>query len=167
MARLRVPLGFACGVVVFWAAQPTWPALAYGGVVAACGEALRVWASGHLNKAREVTSSGPYRWVAHPLYVGSAVMGAGLAVASRSVIAASIVVAYLAVTLTVAARSEEASLGEKFREEYARYRRGLASHDEGSDRRFAIAQALANREYRAVAGLLAGWSLLALKLLAR
>ena len=30
------------------------------------------------NKAREVTSSGPYRWFAHPLYVGSSIMGAGL-----------------------------------------------------------------------------------------
>jgi Phospholipid methyltransferase len=135
--------------------------------MAACGEALRVWASGHLNKAREVTRSGPYRWLAHPLYVGSAVIGAGLAVASRSTIAASIVVAYLAVTLTAAARSEEATLGEKFGEEYARYRRGLASPDAASDRRFSIGRALANREQRAVAGLLAGWSLLALKLLAR
>ena len=29
--------------------------------VAALGEALRIWAAGHLNKSREVTSSGPYR----------------------------------------------------------------------------------------------------------
>ena len=41
------------------------------------GEALRMWAAGHLNKSREVTSSGPYRFVAHPLYVGSSMMGAG------------------------------------------------------------------------------------------
>ncbi len=52
---------------------------------AIAGEALRIWAAGHLNKSREVTSSGPYRWFAHPLYVGSSIMGVGLAVASGSV----------------------------------------------------------------------------------
>ena len=27
------------------------------------GEALRLWAAGHLEKGKEVTRSGPYRWV--------------------------------------------------------------------------------------------------------
>ena len=42
-----------------------------GGAIA-CGRAKRCgfWAAGHLHKSREVTSSGPYRWLAHPLYVG-------------------------------------------------------------------------------------------------
>ena len=54
--------------------------------VALAGEAIRFWAAGHLNKSREVTRSGPYRFVAHPLYLGSSVIGAGLAIASHSVV---------------------------------------------------------------------------------
>ena len=33
-----------------------------GAVVALVGEALRIWAAGHLEKSREVTRSGPYRF---------------------------------------------------------------------------------------------------------
>ena len=77
LARRRVALGFFFGLVVLWLAQPTRATLAAGAPIAVCGEMLRVWAAGHLNKSAEVTSSGPYRWFAHPLYVGSSIMGAG------------------------------------------------------------------------------------------
>src|SRR5690606_27058596 len=67
VARLRVPLGFLFGGVVLWLATPTFYTLTAGGAIACAGEGLRIWAAGHLNKAREVTTSGPYRWLAHPL----------------------------------------------------------------------------------------------------
>src|SRR5438445_4458549 len=95
VARLRVSLGFVIGALVLWLAQPTTRSLLLGGVLAALGEGLRVWAAGHLNKSREVTMSGPYRWLAHPLYVGSSIMGAGLAIASANVVAAVLVTIYL------------------------------------------------------------------------
>ena len=81
-----------------------------GALVAGVGEAIRIWAAGHLHKSREVTASGPYRWFAHPLYLGSSVMGGGLAIASGSVSWRCVIAAYLSVALTVAARSEEAFL---------------------------------------------------------
>src|SRR5437867_9239594 len=88
LARRRVPLGFATGVLVLWLAEPTVPLLIAGSLMACAGEGVRIWAAGHLNKSREVTASGPYELVGHPLYAGSAVMGAGLALASGSWIAA-------------------------------------------------------------------------------
>ena len=164
LARLRVPLGFASAIVVVWLAQPTRVSVVVGSLVAAAGEALRVWAAGHLNKSREVTSSGPYRIVAHPLYVGSSIMGAGLAVACASVPVAVIIAAYLGVTITAAIRSEEAFLRDRFGDRYDRYRSGRGARDgEASTRRFALAQAMANREYRALSGLVAAMALLALK----
>jgi protein-S-isoprenylcysteine O-methyltransferase Ste14 len=157
LARLRVPLGFAGAVAVLWFATPTRTTLAVGTLVALAGEAVRVWAAGHLNKSREVTASGPYRFVAHPLYVGSSILGAGLAVASNSVIVAMIVALYLATTISAAIRSEEAFLRARFGDGYDRYRRGAA---DGGARRFSVAQAIANREYRAVGGLVAAVLLL-------
>ena len=117
LARLRVPLGFAFGALVLWFATPTSGTLAAGGAVACVGEAIRIWAAGHLNKAREVTRSGPYRWMAHPLYVGSSVMGAGLAIAAGSLLVVALVATYLAITLTAAIRSEEALLRQRFGDE--------------------------------------------------
>ena len=153
LARLRVPLGFLFGALVLWLAAPTPRSLAIGAAIAALGEATRIWAAGHLNKSREVTSSGPYRWFAHPLYVGSSIMGAGLAVASWSPIVAALIAVYLAVTLTAAIRSEEAFLREKFGDRYDRYRRGAGEDTGAARRRFSLGQALANREYRALVGL--------------
>ena len=160
LARLRVPLGFAAGVVVFWLAQPTGTTLVAGTAIAVMGELVRFWAAGHLNKSREVTSSGPYRWTAHPLYVGSSVMGIGLAVASRHVLVYAIVALYLVVTLTAAIKREEAFLRQAFGDRYDRYRDG-GRVDAG--RRFRLSQAMSNREYRALIGLALAVLLLALK----
>jgi protein-S-isoprenylcysteine O-methyltransferase Ste14 len=163
LARRRVALGFVCGVLVFWLAKPTGATLAAGTSIAILGECLRVWASGHLNKAREVTASGPYRWFAHPLYVGSSVMGAGLAVASNSVAIAGAIAVYLAVTLTAAIKNEEAFLRRTFGDRYDRYRYGRPAVDEDANREFSLSQAMANREHRAVAGFAVAVLLLILK----
>lgn len=168
LARLRVPLGFVSAVAVLWLAAPTLRSLAWGMAIAAVGEGLRLWAAGHLNKSREVTSSGPYRYFAHPLYVGSATLGGGLAVASGSVPVVVLIALYLAVTITAAIRSEEAYLREKFGADYDAYRRGAArsaAAEAESGRPFSLAQAMANREYRALVGLLAAAFLLLLKAL--
>jgi protein-S-isoprenylcysteine O-methyltransferase Ste14 len=154
LARLRVSLGFVFGALVLWLAQPTARSLMLGGLFAALGEGLRIWAAGHLNKSREVTMSGPYRWLAHPLYVGSSIMGAGLAIASASVAAAVLVTIYLGAALTAAVRSEEAFLRRAFGERYERYRGASAGEAATRDvrRRFSAARAVANREHRAAIG---------------
>ena len=151
LARRRVPLGFAFAALVLWLSQPTGETLLVGGVVAWAGEALRIWAAGHLNKSREVTSSGPYRWLAHPLYVGSSIMGVGLAIASGSVRVGGLIAIYLGLTITAAVASEEAFLRRTFGERYDRYKRSGGAIDDAS-RRFSVARALANREHRAAIG---------------
>lgn len=151
IARARVPMGFIAGAAAIWLAQPTLRTLAMGAVVAIVGELLRIWAAGHLEKGREVTSSGPYRWTRHPLYLGSTVIGVGLAIASASAIVGVLVAAYLAITLTAAITTEEAHLTEKFGEAYPAYRDGRTIG--GPPRRFSFARAMRNREYRAVIGL--------------
>lgn len=150
IARLRVTAGFLCGLLALWLAQPTERSLAAGAVAAVLGEAIRLWAAGHLEKGREVTSSGPYAYTRHPLYVGSTMIGAGFAIASASLIVSALVMTYLGVTLTAAIRTEEAHLTEKFGGAYPAYRDGQAA---AVRRTFSLARAIRNREYRAVAGL--------------
>lgn len=161
---MRVPLGFACGVVALVLAHPTTVSLVTGGIAAAAGESLRFWAAGHLEKGREVTKSGPYRWNRHPLYVGSSIIALGIAIASVSVAVWALVAAYLALSLTAAIRTEEAALTAKFGREYIEYREGHLTDVNG---RFSLSRALGNREPRAVIGVGAGWLLLALKLVLR
>jgi protein-S-isoprenylcysteine O-methyltransferase Ste14 len=162
LARRRVLLGFLAGAVAIWLAQPTRGSVTAGAVVAIVGELIRIWAAGHLEKGREVTMSGPYRLARHPLYVGSAVMGVGLAIASASAIVAVLVAAYLAIAVTAAVRTEEAHLTQKFGGAYPAYRDGRAGDPL---RRFSLVRAMKNREYRAVIGLLAALALLSWKAL--
>ena len=152
IARLRVSLGYVLGVAAWWLASPTPRSLAAGAAVGAIGEALRIWAAGHLEKGREVTSTGPYALTRHPLYAGSTMMGAGIAIAANSLVVAALVFAYLAITITAAIRSEEAHLTDKFGGEYQAYREGSASR---ATRGFSVARAMKNREYRALLGFVA------------
>jgi protein-S-isoprenylcysteine O-methyltransferase Ste14 len=160
LVRRRVALGFACGGVGLWLAQPTWTTWAAGCGVAALGETTRVWAAGHLDKNREVTSSGPYRMTAHPLYLGSTIMGVGFAIAAWHAVVAVMLGVYLAATLSAAIRREERFLRTRFGDGYERYRHGRSAT---SRRAFSLSRAWGNREYRAVVGFAAIASILAVK----
>lgn len=160
LARWRVGLGFVFGWFVLWLAQPTVELLARGAVVAAAGEALRIWAAGHLEKSREVTRSGPYRWFRHPLYLGSTLIAIGVAVASGRGIVMVVIAVYVLTTIPAAILAEEAHLREKFSGDYDAYKMRQATP---MVRRFSLARALANREHQTVLGVLIGFALLALK----
>jgi protein-S-isoprenylcysteine O-methyltransferase Ste14 len=161
LARWRVFLGFVFAGIVIRLATPTWSSLALGAAIIFSGEALRLWAAGHLEKSREVTRSGPYRYTRHPLYLGSSLIGIGLAVGARNIVVAVLIAAYLAATLTAAMRSEEAHLREKFGDAYDAYAEKRAAP---MDRAFSWARAVHNREHHTMAGLLIGLCLLAAKI---
>ena len=164
VARVRVTAGFVVAVAAFWFARPSWVSLGVGAVVGLAGEVVRCWASGHLEKGLEVTNSGPYRFSRHPLYVGSSLLGLGFAVASRQPLVVALVVLYLGVWLSVAARLEEATLRAKFGDAYDRYAGGVSTP---TPRRFSFDRARRNGELQAVLGLVAALALLAVKIVTR
>ncbi|MGE3274364.1 MAG: isoprenylcysteine carboxylmethyltransferase family protein [Vicinamibacterales bacterium] len=161
LARWRVTMGFVCGAVVLGLATPTVVSLALGAVVALVGEAVRLWAAGHLEKSREVTSSGPYRFTRHPLYVGTSIIAVGVVVAANHPVAAILVGLYLGLTISAAVRAEEAHLREKFGGAYDAYaeRRGPRV-----ERPWSWARARFNREHHTMAGVAGALALLALKM---
>jgi protein-S-isoprenylcysteine O-methyltransferase Ste14 len=160
LARWRVTLGFVLAAVVLWFAQPTRTSLLWGALVAGLGEVIRVWAAGHVEKSREVTRSGPYRFTRHPLYLGSSVIGVGIALASASWLVAAVVLGYLALTISAAIRAEEAHLRAKFGGAYDAYAARIAPP---MIRSFSMTRALANREHHTIAGLVLALLLLAFK----
>ena len=161
LARWRVTLGFVFAGVVLWLATPTPQSLLIGAIVAVAGESIRLWAAGHLEKSKEVTQSGPYRYTRHPLYLGSTLIGIGMAIAANNRMVAVIVITYLVLTLTAAMRSEEAHLREKFGDAYDAYAEKRAPRVE---RAFSLKRAIHNREHHTIAGLITGLLLLAGKM---
>ena len=124
LARWRVPLAFLLAIPVATLAGPTPRSIAWGGSLAILGELLRIWAAGHLEKSREVTASGPYRLFRHPLYVGSTLMGIGLAVASARIAVGVLVGVYLLALVGAAVQTEEKFLRSRFGAQYRRVSRG-------------------------------------------
>jgi protein-S-isoprenylcysteine O-methyltransferase Ste14 len=161
LARRRVALGFVTTMAALWLSRPTWTTWRLGFAVAIAGEALRVWAAGHLEKGREVTRSGPYRFTRHPLYVGSSLIALGAIVAANNLVVALLGGIYMGTTIMAAVRSEEAELERAFGSAYGDYRAARAAP---MARQFSAARAIRNREHRAVLGLLGGFALLALKI---
>lgn len=82
--RIRVPLGFLSAAFFVWLARPTWWSVLAGALVMIPGLLLRAFASGHVQKDKQLTTSGPYAYTRNPLYLGSLLLAAGFAVAARN-----------------------------------------------------------------------------------
>jgi protein-S-isoprenylcysteine O-methyltransferase Ste14 len=81
---------------------------------ALAGEALRVWASGHLDKTRALATGGPYAHTRNPLYLGSLLLAVALSVASSSAGATAAVAVYLLAFYPSVMREEARFLAAKF-----------------------------------------------------
>ncbi|MFQ5745090.1 MAG: methyltransferase family protein, partial [Acidobacteriota bacterium] len=77
--RVHATMLFAVAYVAFSA--PDSDRLLVGGAMVLAGQLLRLWAAGHIRRNVTLACTGPYRIVRHPLYVGSLLMGTGLALA--------------------------------------------------------------------------------------
>jgi protein-S-isoprenylcysteine O-methyltransferase Ste14 len=83
VARLRVTCGFIMVAAFAWFSRPDAQSLAVGLPVSALGLLLRGWATGHVEKNIRLAESGPYAFVRNPLYLGTLLVAAGFAIASR------------------------------------------------------------------------------------
>lgn len=160
LVRRRVTLGFLVGALVLWLAEPTWTSMVRSFPFVLAGEALRVWAAGHLQKSREITRSGPYQRMRHPLYFGTALIAIGLAMASASRPVSLVIALYVGTAIPAAVLAEEKHLREKFGGDYDAYK---AHQAPPMTRRFSLARALDNREHHTITGVAIGFALLALK----
>lgn len=72
---------YVIGVVILVVHQPHASSLAAGLPLLGMGALLRGWGAGHLVKNDELTTTGPYAHVRHPLYLGTILIGTGFAIA--------------------------------------------------------------------------------------
>lgn len=122
-SRWRVRCGFLLGALTLALAAPTPRSVAMGVPLALAGEAIRLWASGHIEKTRALATGGPYALSRNPLYVGSLLMALGFAVAAASVWVVLAVAAYFVIFYPPVMREEADFLRAKFPGEYAEWER--------------------------------------------
>ena len=144
-----MPLGFLFAAVYLWLAHPTRTSLLAGALLLIPGLLLRALASGHVQKDKQLTTSGPYAYTRNPLYLGSLMLALGFAVAARNWwIVAVMLVMFAAIYVPVIA-GEERYLRGAF-PEYDDYAR-LTPY--GSERgSFSSARYWKHHEYEASIG---------------
>jgi protein-S-isoprenylcysteine O-methyltransferase Ste14 len=114
VARLRVPGGFLLVAAFAWFSRPTAESLWIGLPLALVGLALRAWAAGCLAKDRQLSTAGPYAYTRNPLYLGTLIVAAGLAVASRSVALAALFAAVFLLVYLPVIQNEQQHLRKLF-----------------------------------------------------
>jgi protein-S-isoprenylcysteine O-methyltransferase Ste14 len=75
------------------------------------------------DQGTDLVTTGPYRWVRHPIYLGLALVALGEATAFDSWLACLLVLCGILPTFAWRARVEEAALSHSFGEPYDDYRR--------------------------------------------
>jgi protein-S-isoprenylcysteine O-methyltransferase Ste14 len=172
VARLRVPGGFVLVAAFAWFSRPTLPWLVCGVPVSLAGLVLRAWAAGCLSKNRELATAGPYGHARNPLYLGTLLAAAGLAIASRQAGLALLFASVFLLVYLPVIQLEEQHLRKLF-PEYEAYAaqvpalwpRLRARRESARGGGFAWKLYIKNREYQAAAGYTAGLALLVWKAL--
>jgi protein-S-isoprenylcysteine O-methyltransferase Ste14 len=121
--RIRIPVGFVAAILFVWLARPTKMSLIAGTLVMIPGLVLRGLASGHVQKDKQLTTSGPYAYTRNPLYLGSLMMAGGFATAARSWWIVGIMLLMFALIYVPVIAGEEKFLSAAFPEyeDYARH----------------------------------------------
>lgn len=171
--RWRVRLGYPLALAVLWFARPTPRSIAIGSVVGLAGLWLRAYAAGYLQKHETLTVTGPYAYTRNPLYLGSAILSAGVAVATHTWVSSGLLCAYFIIFYPIVMRREEAELREHYGTRFEEYARAVplfiprvtaAKLPGNSGGAFSLAQYKKNREYQAAIGFLLVIALLFLML---
>ena len=173
--RIRVPAGFVLAPLLFISARPTAATLAAGAFVAVIGLAIRGWASGHLKKMEELTTSGPYAHTRNPLYLGTFLLGVGVAVGGGTLWFIGLFAAFYLVIYVPVMLAEAETMRSLFAQDYERYSKAVPlfaprftpyreGYRSGKGRGFDLGLYLQHREYRAAIGFVVAYGLLAAKL---
>jgi protein-S-isoprenylcysteine O-methyltransferase Ste14 len=124
--KLRLPLGFALGILYLLFATPTRLSLITGGLIALVGVGVRAWASGHISKNEQLAITGPYAHTRNPLYFGSFLIAAGFAIAAHWALLL-VVIAFWVFVYAPTMERERANISGRFPEAYERYSRNVPS----------------------------------------
>jgi protein-S-isoprenylcysteine O-methyltransferase Ste14 len=163
-------LGFALAAAYLILAQPSLVSLLSGAAIMLAGLLLRAWSAGYLAKNQRLATGGPYSYTRNPLYLGSAVMGLGAAVAGRSWIMGVAFAAFFVLVYWPVMKREAQFLQGEFPGAFEPYAKQVPlffpklTRIPAGNEKFQWTLYLKNREYEAATGYVATVLFLALKM---
>lgn len=120
-SRQLLAIGFIILVTVLGAPWNSAMFIA-GAVLALLGAVIRLWASGHVKKNKELATDGPYAFVRHPLYVGNILSLAGFVLCSQLWWSAPLLIVFLWFYYPPAISYEDRKLHSIFGSDWERWR---------------------------------------------
>lgn len=119
------------------------------------GLLLRLWANGYAIKMDKLTTSGPYAFVRHPLYLGTILIGIGFIVMLKIYYIGALFLIVMLLVYYRTVKKEEAMLEAKFNDFYLRYKEkvravlpSFSAYREGEKWRFSFRRLIKSQEYK-------------------
>ncbi len=152
--RFAVLYPFAVFMIIF--ANCDDRSLGFGIWFIAAGELIRLWANGYAIKTEKLTTSGPYAFVRHPLYLGTLLLVTGFIIFLRVYYIGAALLAVMVIVYARTIKEEECLLGRKFKE-YAGYKKKVPAlfptvfpYKEGEKWSFSLERLVRSQEYKPV-----------------
>jgi len=153
--KLRFALLYPFGVLVIIYANSSDISIKYGLGIIILGLLLRSWANGYAIKSEKLTTSGPYAFVRHPLYLGTMLLFCGFVVMLNIYyIGAVFFVGMLAVYLRTI-RKEEQLLESNFKQAFLDYKKSVPAifpsfrpYPKGEKWPFSFKRLIKSQEYK-------------------
>jgi protein-S-isoprenylcysteine O-methyltransferase Ste14 len=150
--RYRSFVGILCLIALLYLAEPSPVSVAVGFFFIIAGMFFRAWASGYINKDKELATDGPFSLTRNPLYFGNFVLGLGIAIAGNNEYSYGIFFGFYLLFFPFLMVVEHKRMKEKFGEAYEKYSENLHSFFPKIKKikrgEYNISYYMKNREYR-------------------
>ena len=119
------------------------------------GLLIRLWANGYAIKMDKLTTSGPYAFVRHPLYLGTMFLAIGFIIMLKIYYIGILFIILMAVVYYRTIKKEEVMLEAKFKDAFLRYKKKVPAvfpaifpYREGEKWSFSFKRLIKSQEYK-------------------
>lgn len=121
----RFAIFYPLGIYMGFFSDPSNRSILWGIPLMATGILMRLWSNGYAIKMGKLTTSGPYAFLRHPLYLGTALIVLGFMIMLKMIILGILFFGLMAFVYRRTIRNEEARLTECFGQMYLDYKKNV------------------------------------------
>ncbi|MBF0484146.1 MAG: isoprenylcysteine carboxylmethyltransferase family protein [Candidatus Omnitrophica bacterium] len=153
--KLRFAIVYPFAIYAIFFTHPTNTSMLRGIGIVCLGLLIRLWSNGYAIKLEKLTTSGPYAYVRHPLYLGTSLVLIGFIVMLKMYIVGIIFWAVVVAVYFKTIKQEEKMLEDKFKDVYLDYKKCVPAfiptfkpYTKGEKWAFAMERFIRSKEYK-------------------
>ncbi len=153
--KFRFAVLYPFGVFIVLYATPDDNSLRIGAPFVGIGLLIRIWANGYAIKLGKLTTSGPYAFMRHPLYLGTMLIIIGFIIMLKIYFSGTLFIILMAAIYYKTIKKEELMLEDKFKENYVNYKKKVPAifptifpYREGEKWSFSFRRLFKSQEYK-------------------